>query len=123
MGLLRRQFGIEREKEESILLVLSILTFTISLFSGYMKTGIGRLIALPAFGIEFHLISTPLWLLSGIACLLCIQQLFHKIWSHGIWLIGVYWLTAIGTIILFVMFIIFVILQSQLLLCTGSITI
>ena len=104
MGLLGRQFGLEREKEDLLLLTLSILTFTISLFSGYMENGIGRLIALPAFGIEFHLISTPLWLFSGIGCLLCMQQLFHKIWSHGIWLIGVYWLTAFGTIILFVMF-------------------
>ena len=62
MGLLGRQFGLEREKEDLLLLTLSILTFTISLFSGYMENGIGRLIALPAFGIEFHLISTPLWL-------------------------------------------------------------
>ncbi len=64
MGLLGRQFGLEREKEDLLLLTLSILTFTISLFSGYMENGIGRLIALPAFGIEFHLISTPLWLFS-----------------------------------------------------------
>ena len=104
MGLLGRQFRIDRETEDSLLLALATLTFTVSLFSGYMDSGIGRLIALPAFGIEFHLLSTPLWLFSGIACLFCLQQLFHKIWSHGIWLIGVYWLTAIGTIILFVMF-------------------
>jgi hypothetical protein len=69
-----------------------------------MESGIGKLISLPLFGIEFHLISTPLWLISGVACIMCLQQLFYKIWSHGIWLIGVYWLTALGTIILFVMF-------------------
>ena len=104
MGLLGRQFKLERSAEDSLLLVLSTLTFTISLFSGYMESGIGKLISLPLFGIEFHLISTPVWLISGIACIMCLQQLFHKIWSHGIWLIGVYWLTALGTIILFVMF-------------------
>jgi hypothetical protein len=104
MGLLGRQFNLERSAEDSLLLVLSTLTFTTSLFSGYMESGIGRLISLPLFGIEFHLISTPLWLISGVGCILCLQQLFHKIWSHGIWLIGVYWLTALGTIILFVMF-------------------
>ena len=104
MGLLGRQFNLERSAEDSLLLVLSTLTFSISLFSGYLESGIGKLISLPLFGIEFHLISTPVWLISGIACIMCLQQLFHKIWSHGIWLIGVYWLTALGTIILFVMF-------------------
>ena len=104
MGLLGRQFQLERSSEDSLLLVLSTLTFTTSLFCGYMENGIGKLIALPLFGIEFHLISTPLWLISGILCLICLQQLFYKIWTHGIWLIGVYWLTAFGTIILFIMF-------------------
>ena len=104
MGLLGRQFKLERSSEDSLLLVLSTLTFTTSLFCGYMENGIGKLIALPLFGIEFHLISTPLWLISGILCLICLQQLFYKIWTHGVWLIGVYWLTAFGTIILFIMF-------------------
>ena len=104
MGLLGRQFKLERSSEDSLLLVLSTLTFTVSLFCGYMEAGIGRLISLPLFGIEFHLISTPIWLLSGILCLICLQQLFYKIWTHGVWLIGVYWLTAFGTIILFIMF-------------------
>ena len=104
MGLLGRQLGLERSAEDSLLLVLSTLTFTISLFCGYVEGGIGKLISLPLFGIEFHLISTPVWLLSGITCLICLQQLFYKIWTHGVWLIGVYWLTAFGTIILFIMF-------------------
>jgi len=104
MGLLGRQFKLERSSEDSLLLVFSTLTFTVSLFCGYMEEGIGRLISLPLFGIEFHLISTPVWLLSGILCIMCLQQLFYKIWTHGVWLIGVYWLTAFGTIILFVMF-------------------
>ena len=104
MGLLGRQFKLERSSEDSLLLVFSTLTFTVSLFCGYMEDGIGRLISLPLFGIEFHLISTPVWLLSGILCIMCLQQLFYKIWTHGVWLIGVYWLTAFGTIILFVMF-------------------
>ena len=104
MGLLGRQFKLERSSEDSLLLVFSTLTFTVSLFCGYVEKGIGTLISLPLFGIEFHLISTPVWLLSGILCILCLQQLFYKIWTHGIWLIGVYWLTAFGTIILFVMF-------------------
>ena len=60
MGLLGRQFGLEREKEDLLLLTLSILTFTISLFSGYMENGIGRLIAHPSIGKEFHLISPPM---------------------------------------------------------------
>lgn len=104
MGLLGRRFKLERSSEDSLLLVFSTLTFTVSLFCGYMESGIGRVISLPLFGIEFHLISTPVWLLSGILCIMCLQQLFYKIWTHGIWLIGVYWLTAFGTIILFVMF-------------------
>tara|TARA_B110001454_G_scaffold99064_1_gene93651 strand:+ start:2951 stop:3856 length:906 start_codon:yes stop_codon:yes gene_type:complete len=104
MGLLGRQFKLERSSEDSLLLVFSTLTFTVSLFCGYMESGIGRVISLPLFGIEFHLISTPVWLLSGILCIMCLQQLFYKIWTHGVWLIGVYWLTAFGTIILFVMF-------------------
>jgi len=104
MGLLGRQLNLERDSEDSLLLALSSLTFTISLFSGYQESGIGQLVSLPLFGIEFHLISTPLWIVSGILCLLCLQQLFHKIWTHGIWLIGIYWLTAFGTILLFVMF-------------------
>ncbi len=104
MGLLGRQLNLERESEDSLLLALSTLTFTISLLAGYLENGIGQLISLPLFGIEFHLISTPLWIISGIACLLCLQQLFHKIWTHGVWLIGIYWLTAFGTILLFVMF-------------------
>ena len=104
MGLLGRQFKLERSSEDSLLLVFSTLTFTVSLFCGYMESGIGRIISLPLFGIEFHLISTPVWLLSGILCIMCLQQLFYKIWTHGVWLIGVYWLTAFGTIILFVMF-------------------
>jgi len=104
MGLLGRQFKLERSSEDSLLLVFSTLNFTVSLFCGYIENGIGRLISLPLFGIEFHLISTPVWLLSGILCIMCLQQLFYKIWTHGIWLIGVYWLTAFGTIILFVMF-------------------
>ena len=104
MGLLGRQFKLERSSEDSLLLVFSTLTFTVSLFCGYMEDGIGRLISLPLFGIEFHLISTPVWLLSGILCIMCLQHLFYKIWTHGVWLIGVYWLTAFGTIILFVMF-------------------
>ena len=104
MGLLGRQFKLERSSEDSLLLVFSTLTFTVSLFCGYMEDGLGRLISLPLFGIEFHLISTPVWLLSGILCIMCLQQLFYKIWTHGVWLIGVYWLTAFGTIILFVMF-------------------
>jgi|TARA_B110000263_G_C15192496_1_gene456735 hypothetical protein len=95
---------MERSTEDSLLLVFSTLTFTVSLFCGYIESGIGRMISLPLFGIEFHLISTPLWLLSGILCLICLQQLFSKIWTHGVWLIGVYWLTAFGTIILFIMF-------------------
>ena len=99
MGLLGRQFKLERSSEDSLLLVFSTLTFTVSLICGYMEDGIGRLISLPLFGIEFHLISTPVWLLSGILCILCLQQLFYKIWTHGVWLIGVYWLTAFGTII------------------------
>ena len=104
MGLLGRQFKLERSSEDSLLLVFSTLTFTVSLFCGYMESGIGRVISLPLFGIEFHLISTPVWLLSGILCIMCLQQIFYKIWTHGVWLIGVYWLTAFGTIILFVMF-------------------
>tara|TARA_B100000809_G_scaffold123452_1_gene121558 strand:- start:684 stop:1589 length:906 start_codon:yes stop_codon:yes gene_type:complete len=104
MGLLGRQFKLERSSEDSLLLVFSTLTFTVSLFCGYIESGIGRIISLPLFGIEFHLISTPVWLLSGILCIMCLQQLFYKIWTHGVWLIGVYWLTAFGTIILFVMF-------------------
>ena len=104
MGLLGRQFKLERSSEDSLLLVLSTLTFTVSLFCGYMEAGIGKLISLPLFGIEFHLISTPVWLFSGILCLICLQQLFYKIWTHGVWLIGVYWLTAFGTILLFIMF-------------------
>ncbi|HJM17282.1 MAG TPA: hypothetical protein QGI59_02120 [Candidatus Poseidoniia archaeon] len=104
MGLLGRQFRLERSAEDSLLLALSFLTFTVSLFCGYIEGGIGQLISLPLFGIEFHLISTPVWLLSGILCLICLQQLFYKIWTHGVWLIGVYWLTAFGTIILFIMF-------------------
>jgi hypothetical protein len=104
MGLLGRQFKLERSSEDSLLLVFSTLTFTVSLFCGYMEYGIGRLISLPLFGIEFRLISTPVWLLSGILCIMCLQQLFYKIWTHGVWLIGFYWLTAFGTIILFVMF-------------------
>ncbi|MDG1545189.1 MAG: hypothetical protein P8R32_02945 [Candidatus Poseidoniia archaeon] len=104
MGLLGRQLNLERESEDSLLLALSTLTFTISLLAGYLENGIGQLISLPLFGIEFHLISTPLWIISGIVCLLCLQQLFHKIWTHGVWLIGIYWLTAFGTILLFVMF-------------------
>ena len=104
MGLLGRQLKLDRESEDSLLLALSALTFTTSLFAGYQEGGIGALVSLPLFGIEFHLISTPLWIISGILCLLCLQQLFHKIWTHGIWLIGIYWLTAFGTILLFVMF-------------------
>ena len=104
MGLLGRQFKLELSSEDSLLLVFSTLTFTVSLFCGYMEEGIGRLISLPLFGIEFHLYSTPVWLISGILCIMCLQQLFYKIWTHGVWLIGVYWLTAFGTIILFVMF-------------------
>jgi len=104
MGLLGRQLKLERDSEDSLLLALSTLTFTTALFSGYQENGIGELISLPLFGIKFHLISTPLWIISGILCLLCLQQLFHKIWTHGIWLIGIYWLTAFGTILLFVMF-------------------
>ena len=104
MGLLGRQLNLERESEDSLLLALSTLTFTTSLLAGYQENGIGRLISLPLFGIEFHLISTPIWIISGILCLLCLQQLFHKIWTHGIWLIGIYWLTAFGTTLLFVMF-------------------
>ena len=104
MGLLGRQFKLERSSEDSLLLILSTLTFTVSLFCGYMEAGIGKLISLPLFGIEFHLISTPVWLISGILCLICLQQLFYKIWTHGVWLIGVYWLTAFGTILLFIMF-------------------
>ena len=104
MGLLGRQLKLERESEDSLLLALSALTFTISLFAGYQEGGIGALVSLPLFGIEFHLISTPLWIISGLLCMFCLQQLFHKIWTHGVWLIGIYWLTAIGTILLFVMF-------------------
>jgi len=104
MGLLGRQLKLERESEDSLLLALSALTFTISLFAGYQEGGIGTLVSLPLFGIEFHLISTPLWIFSGLLCMFCLQQLFHKIWTHGVWLIGIYWLTAIGTILLFVMF-------------------
>ena len=104
MGLLGRQLNLERESEDSLLLALSTLTFTTSLLAGYQESGIGRLISLPLFGIEFHLISTPVWIISGILCLLCLQQLFHKIWTHGVWLIGIYWLTAFGTTLLFVMF-------------------
>ena len=104
MGLLGRQLKMERESEDSLLLALSALTFTISLFAGYQEGGIGALVSLPLFGIKFHLISTPLWIVSGLICMFCLQQLFHKIWTHGVWLIGIYWLTAIGTILLFVMF-------------------
>ena len=104
MGLLGRQLNLERDSEDSLLLALSTLTFTTSLFAGYQENGIGQLVSLPLFGIEFHLISTPLWIISGILCLLCLQQLFHKIWTHGVWLIGIYWLTAFGTTLLFVMF-------------------
>jgi len=104
MGLLGRQLKLDRESEDSLLLALSALTFTISLFAGYQEGGIGALVSLPLFGIEFHLISTPLWIFSGLLCMFCLQQLFHKIWTHGVWLIGIYWLTAIGTILLFVMF-------------------
>ena len=104
MGLLGRQLNLERKSEDSLLLALSALTFTTSLFAGYQEGGIGALVSLPLFGIEFHLISTPLWIISGLICMFCLQQLFHKIWTHGVWLIGIYWLTAIGTILLFVMF-------------------
>ena len=94
MGLLGRQLNLERESEDSLLLALSTLTFTTSLLAGYQESGIGRLISLPLFGIEFHLISTPVWIISGILCLLCLQQLFHKIWTHGVWLIGIYWVCS-----------------------------
>ena len=81
MGLLGRQLNLERESEDSLLLALSTLTFTTSLLAGYQESGIGRLISLPLFGIEFHLISTPVWIISGILCLLCLQQLF-QLWHH-----------------------------------------
>ena len=54
MGLLGRQFSLERSTEDSLLLVFSTLTFTISLFCGYLESGIGKMISLPLFGIEFH---------------------------------------------------------------------
>ena len=66
MGLLGRQLNLELESEDSLLLALSTLTFTTSLLAGYQESGIGQLISLPLFGIEFHLISTPLWIISGI---------------------------------------------------------
>ena len=75
---------MERSTEDSLLLVSSTLTFTISLFCGYAEAGIGRMISLPLFGIEFHLISTPIWLFSGILCLISLQQLFYKIWIYSI---------------------------------------
>ena len=54
MGLLGRQFNLERDSEDSLLLALSTLTFATSLFAGYQESGIGKLISLPLFGIEFH---------------------------------------------------------------------
>ena len=63
MGLLGRQLNLERESEDSLLLALSTLTFTTSLLAGYQESGIGQIISLPLFGIEFHLISTPVWII------------------------------------------------------------
>ena len=60
MGLLGRQLNLERDSEDSLLLALSTLTFTTSLFAGYQENGIGQLVSLPLFGIEFHLISNCL---------------------------------------------------------------
>ena len=37
MGLLGRQLNLERDSEDSLLLALSTLTFTTSLFAGYQK--------------------------------------------------------------------------------------
>jgi len=90
VGVLNRHLGMERENETIALLAMACGSFLISLYAGYRLDGIGRTIALPLFGIEFHLISTPLWILAGLATLLCLQQLFHEIWHHGVWLFGIY---------------------------------
>ena len=49
MGLLGRQLNLERDSEDSLLLALSTLTFTTSLFAGYQENGIGQLVSLPLF--------------------------------------------------------------------------
>ncbi|HIH79206.1 MAG: hypothetical protein QF822_01955 [Candidatus Poseidoniia archaeon] len=104
MGILNHQFGVERKREKVTLIALATCSFLTSLYAGYRLDGIGRTIELPLFGIEFHLISTPLWLLAGFATLLCLQQLFHEIWHHGVWLVGIYALTGLGTTLFYVMF-------------------
>ena len=104
MGVLNRHLGMERENETIALLAMACGSFLISLYAGYHLDGIGRTIALPLFGIEFHLISTPLWILAGLATLLCLQQLFHEIWHHGVWLFGIYVLSGLGTTLFYVMF-------------------
>ena len=67
MGLLGRQLGLERSAEDSLLLVLSTLTFTISLFCGYMEGGIGKLISLSHSNDTTSFISTLLilWYFNG----------------------------------------------------------
>ena len=104
MGILNRQFSMVRERETAALVALAAGSFLVSLYAGYRLEGIGRTIELPLFGIEFHLISTPLWLLAGLATLLCLQQLFHEIWHHGVWLVGIYTLTGLGTTLFYIMF-------------------
>ena len=84
MGIINRQFGMERERETVTLVALAAGSFLVSLYAGYRLEGIGRTIGLPLFVIEFHLILTPLSLLAGLATLLCLQQLFHEIWHHGV---------------------------------------
>ena len=52
MGLLGRQ-PVGKMAEDSLLLVLSTLTFTISLFCGYVEGGIGKLISYPYLELNF----------------------------------------------------------------------
>ena len=102
MGFLNRMLGIDRESEVPLLFFLATALFIVSLVAGTREDGLGDSHTL--FGLEFHFVSTLVWLLAGLSCLLCLQQLFHPIWINAIYLLGSYALAALGTLLFFIFY-------------------
>jgi len=78
--------------------LFAVLSYCISVIFAIAEWGGTR----DFYGIEIHLISTPLWVIFGLASIYFLYEAFFDLWIYAIHLIFAYFLTGAGVLALYV---------------------
>jgi hypothetical protein len=92
--------GMIKQYPELLYAFLAVISYILSVFFAVIEYG-----SIIEFnGLEIHAISTPLWLLFGVASLYFLYTAFFDMWIYAIHLIFAYYLTGAGFLGLYVFY-------------------